>query len=642
MLLKEVRIKNFRSLREVKVPIAKNTILIGENNSGKTAFLDAIRLALGKSNRKFSPFSEYDYFLNDDNNNPNSSEGITIEFIFREEKPNQWPEKISQILGEIVQPMIWEEDEEESINQIWLRITSKYDESQKDFIIENNFLNVNGVPLTSRSSANKYRDFLQFTPVFYLQALRDINDTFSTSSPFWGRFLKQINIPKEKMEEIQTSLSKINQDIISSDSNLDEMIKALESINRVLSLNNKEVVSINALPLRTWDILSKAQVVMKGKGSNINFPLEKHGQGTQSLASLFLFQAYIDVLLKTNYADETEAILTLEEPEAHLHPQAIRSLASKINSISCQKIISTHSPYFIQNMDLMDLRLFRKKGTETVIHYLKDRVDVVVEAKDSLLRFIKAKGGKFKFNEMKNVLTTFEPINEQEAKGLKGMFRDTEYFNQIEKFIEESQLILTHDEKNNLFTFVQRTRGELFFARGWLLAEGQTEYIVLQYFSEVLGIPLDDFGISIIDYQNNGSPGAFIKLAKILGFPWYLLTDNDDQGESTISQIKKIGYKQEEIDDFVSILPQKDFETFLTYNGFHNEYKIIATERGYTIKEDQMGLIDKDELATIIKKDKVGNANRLVELLKGKNMTQERVPFLIKNLIERCVSSSNE
>jgi putative ATP-dependent endonuclease of the OLD family len=642
MFLKEVRIKNFRSLKDIRIPLSKNTILIGENNSGKTAFLDAVKLGLGRSNKRVSPFNEYDYYVNDEKGEPKNSDGIVIEFIFREEKPNQWPEKISQILGEIVQPMVWEEDEDEAVNQIGLRVNSKYDDGQKEFVIETDFLNTEGESLSAKASNSKYNDFLQLTPVFYLQALRDIHDTFSSNSPFWGRFLKKINIPDGKLQDIQDNLAKINEEIISSDSNLEQMINSLDNIHKVLSLNDREVVSINALPLKTWDILSKSQVVMKGKGSNVNFPLERHGQGTQSLATLFLFQAYIDVLLKTTFEQETEAILTLEEPEAHLHPQASRSLASKINRIDCQKIISTHSPYFVQNMNLMDLRLFRKKGSETFIHYLIDKAEAHVDVKGSLLKFIEAKGDKFSFNEITNTLVAYEPISEHESRGLHGMYKETEFVEVIENLIVNSQLILTKEEKNDLFTFVQRTRGELFFARGWLLAEGQTEYILLQYFSEILDMPFDDYGISVIDYQNNGSPGAFIKLAKLLGFPWLLISDNDAQGESTLSQIKKIGYIEEEIEQLVSMLPQKDFETYLAHQGFSDEYKAIARENGYNISVDELGYTDNDELAEEIKKDKVGNANRLVEILNERNCDSERVPRLIKDLIERCVSISNE
>ncbi len=41
-MLQRVRIKNFRCLREVDVPLRPLTVLIGPNDSGKSAFLRAI------------------------------------------------------------------------------------------------------------------------------------------------------------------------------------------------------------------------------------------------------------------------------------------------------------------------------------------------------------------------------------------------------------------------------------------------------------------------------------------------------------------------------------------------------------------------------------------------------------------------
>ncbi|PEL01344.1 hypothetical protein CN606_17780 [Bacillus toyonensis] len=640
MFLKEVRIKNFRSLKQLIVPISKNTILIGENNSGKTAFLDAIKLGLGRVNKRVSPFSEYDYFVNNENDTPQNSDGISLEFIFQEQHLGQWNDNILQVLGGIVQhtPL----SHEEALNTIWLKVDSKYDENQCEYTFETEFLNSVGVPLESGISNSKFNDFLQLTPVFYLQALRDIQEAFSSNSPFWGKFLKKINIPQDQLEDIQKRLSSINEDLIKSDTNLKKMMTSLDSIHKVISLSDKEVVSINAVPVKTWEILSKSQVVMKGKGNDVNFPLDRHGQGTQSLATLFLFQAYIDVLLKTTFTNNTEAILTIEEPEAHLHPQASRSLSSKLRQIECQKIISTHSPYLIQNMSLMDLRIFRKKGTETIVYFLKDSVSTIVPSKESLNSFVTSKGDKFSYNEIMTTLRANGPIHESEERALTGMYRDTEYLEEIKKFIASSQEIMTKDERNDLYTYVQRTRGELFFARGWMLAEGQTEYIILQYFSEVIEKPLDDCGISIIDYQNNGSPGAFVKLAKLLAFPWVLLSDDDEQGVRTLAQIKKVGYEEEQISSLVSFLTHKDFETYLAYEGFQQEYEQIARENGDIISMDALDMVDKDELVKIIQKDKVGNANRLVEILRENDFDSERVPILIKNFIERCVSISNE
>lgn len=48
MYIKQLRIKNFRVFDEVSLYLNKGVnIIIGENNSGKTAIIDALRICLG-------------------------------------------------------------------------------------------------------------------------------------------------------------------------------------------------------------------------------------------------------------------------------------------------------------------------------------------------------------------------------------------------------------------------------------------------------------------------------------------------------------------------------------------------------------------------------------------------------------------
>ena len=53
-IITEIHIENFRSLADVYVPLRKQTVLIGENNSGKTSFLDAFALVFAESDARFS------------------------------------------------------------------------------------------------------------------------------------------------------------------------------------------------------------------------------------------------------------------------------------------------------------------------------------------------------------------------------------------------------------------------------------------------------------------------------------------------------------------------------------------------------------------------------------------------------------
>lgn len=65
MKISKVRIENFRGLRELELDFdSTTTILIGENNSGKTSVLDALRLCLRELGpRRRVVFDSFDFHL---------------------------------------------------------------------------------------------------------------------------------------------------------------------------------------------------------------------------------------------------------------------------------------------------------------------------------------------------------------------------------------------------------------------------------------------------------------------------------------------------------------------------------------------------------------------------------------------------
>ena len=64
MKLIQVSIENFRGIKQLSIPLDETTVLIGENNAGKSSVLDALHFCLSRSlTRKSGQFSEYDYHL---------------------------------------------------------------------------------------------------------------------------------------------------------------------------------------------------------------------------------------------------------------------------------------------------------------------------------------------------------------------------------------------------------------------------------------------------------------------------------------------------------------------------------------------------------------------------------------------------
>lgn len=631
MFLKEVKVQNFRSLKNVDITFDESTILIGENNAGKSTILDAIKKGLSRTGTRFL-FDDYDFFMDSEMSSPKDSDGIKIILIFEERTLDEWEGFISDTFIDALQYL----DGEKA--SILLQTTASYNEVTSDIEVKTVFLNNEFEPIVGKVQ-NLVNKFITLTPVFYLQALREIKDTFSAKSPLWGRFIKKAAIPQEELSVIQNQIKKLNTDIISNDENLTKLVMELQKIQKVMDFegNEQDLVSINAMPIKTWDLLSKAQVVLNNGTSSMDFPIEKHGQGTQSVTTILLFKAYINILLKELSSDFAEGILTLEEPEAHLHPQAIRALHKSIEEMECQKIITTHSPYFIQNADIRNIRYIKKENGITVVSGIYDHICFTVDnVTDGLKRVVKAFGDFIQLNEDEKLVTISKPIKKPVANALRGCC--IESVKNIDKILSDASMIFNNTELCNLNMYIQRNRGDILFARKWFLYEGQSEDVIIPYFAKMLGKDFDEHGINGIIYRGNGSAGAFIKLAKVLNIGWVLLGDNDEQGRKTKNEVLNCGYEQEDIEEILLLTKNKDFEHELAeVPSILADYEKIL---GDSITDDMKQLKAegnleeyKKKIVSLIQGGKVENAYKLIKVWNQRNFSIDEISDVIKKLI---------
>lgn len=640
MNLREVKIKNFRNLVDVIIPIDDTTVLVGENNSGKTAFLDALRIALTRtSSGKVSPFDEYDYYMANVGDSPQTSEGITIELWFREDRSDEWPDSLVQALSDIIQT-----DPVKDIDYIVLRVTSKYDELLKQITSKWEFLTIDGQPLGGKgANPSNINNFLNYVRLFYLSALRDSNSEFSARSQYWGKILRDLKIDETQKNALMEEIIKLNDSLLKADTRLEQVRTSLDKVQKIMSHSSGQVTSIQALSLKPWDLMSKSEVVVKAQGSEVDFPLARHGQGIQSLSVLFLFQAYIEVLLKPTFKTETVAILALEEPEAHLHPQAARSLAANLSEVTSQKIISSHSPYFIQEIPFTQIRMFRRDGPKSKVLYLKRTFTAMIPIAAGLEDFCRNHNPKFGYDNSTSTIIVRAKMEEREYRNLLNIYScQRDIHPELKRLYKETHLFLSDEELLDLNTYVKRIRGEVLFARAWLLCEGPSDYLIIRYFAEILGTPLDNAGVTIIDYQNNGSPGAFVGLAKAFEIPWIMTCDNDEAGKSFIRQVQSRGLTGEEMRELISPLPEEgvDLEMFLLKNGFIQDYIEIIQESGVTLIKNKEEKGFEEEVAQKLRNDKMGFAHKLIETMRKKNAGRSRIPEFFETLIKDIIGKA--
>jgi len=171
-----------------------------------------------------------------------------------------------------------------------------------------------------------------------------------------------------------------------------------------------------------------------------------------------------------------------------------------------QKIISTHSPYFLQEIPLSQIRMFRRNGPASKVLYIKRWFTALIPESQQLIDYCQKRSSKYSYSKTTGTLTVRGRMERKEYQSIFPMFSgDSDVQDRIKSLYIESQFYLNDEDLSDFERLsIKRIRGEILFARGWLLCEGQCEYILLKHFADMLEKPLDQFGISVIDFKNNG------------------------------------------------------------------------------------------------------------------------------------------
>ena len=91
MKLNRVRIENFRCVRDLDLALDEATVLIGANNAGKTAIMEAIRIALSRRwGQRGTGFTEYDVHCAGETGDPKTAPPVSVLLHFEEEAGAPW------------------------------------------------------------------------------------------------------------------------------------------------------------------------------------------------------------------------------------------------------------------------------------------------------------------------------------------------------------------------------------------------------------------------------------------------------------------------------------------------------------------------------------------------------------------------
>jgi len=589
MHISKVSINNFRCVAGLELALNETTVIIGENNAGKSTVLDAVKIALSRrwGRAGQTGFHEYDFRPAAAADGGGYS-GIQITLDFNEDPASPWDEDTVQDLNDIIRAA--------ASNSICMRVNCEFEQVTKSLEPEWQFINLDGQPFSGKGArVQNLSNFFNYAPCFSMAALRDATTEFGSRSRFWGALLKSIEISPEKTAELEAGFEQLNAELLKADPKLEQIKKTLLGISAVIADGAAGAVDVRAVPTNLWDIISRSELLIQGKSTDPWLPVARHGQGVQSLAVIFLFRAFIENMLAIQTTGAATPILTLEEPEAHLHPQACRALYKVISELPGQKIVTTHSPYFVQNVPFGDLVILRRSPSGPMVSRLRDQFSCQVPSNALLTAYVAANPAKFTYDNLQSRLTVNGTIAEDQARALMRCYvaaEERQHHATIRALQRESEKYIEPATVQRLESWAKRIRGEIFFARKWILCEGQAEYALLGAIAEKLGHGLDAHGISVIDYQNNGSPGAFARLARALDFEWSMICDGDGGGNEHIQQLRTASFSQQEIDDrVIQLQAGHDLEGMILASALKPLFVAAIHEIDPTIAIDDAALL---------------------------------------------------
>jgi putative ATP-dependent endonuclease of OLD family len=349
MNITKLELQNFRSFEHEVIELDDITVFVGENNTGKSTIMDAIKFVIGTPPWN-EGLSRYDYRLNSAESNPGDTGEIVIKAEMSEKTEDEWPDEIQQTLPDSI------DIDEKGLRHFFVAIKSTYDKTLSKPSQTREFQNNNGESKGSKANTNQTFNHLKsFLPVFQINSIRDFEAEFQQKRGLFRKFLNSDKIKPEKKTAFEKKLAELNKEIIDILKNIKLLKNNLTKSMSILSGTDESIIDIESIPTNLDTLIEKAGIILRNT-TGVKMPLERQGSGALSLAVIFLYEAYLSVLIAEEFDKFATPILLIEEPEAHLHPSAVRLFWNFLEKMPGQKIVSTHSGDIISSVPVSKIR----------------------------------------------------------------------------------------------------------------------------------------------------------------------------------------------------------------------------------------------------------------------------------------------
>ena len=345
-----------------------STFLVGENNAGKTSVLRALAVAFGRRRGD----------RDDLRRGPDGSAvgPATIVVYLSPSDGKEFDEPTRQRLQRVQR-----HPDGERAEVVAFRTVLTPSEEGAQLAAERRFLQPGRTGAWVESPTGFRSAVLDLVDVHLLDASRDLMDELGSRGSAWGRIVADLDVSDlpVRADGSEDPLGRVG-----LEQDLQEIARRVREASPVLSRLEQDLggladsqttvgsVELVALPPRLEELARTIEVFIRQRDATA-LPLRFHGLGSRSLASLLVFQTLCSLRIGADEGLRPQLLTLMEEPESHLHPQAIVALRATIEKLPGQQLITTHSPQLVAEVAPRSVRLVRRSATGTSILSLPEQ-----------------------------------------------------------------------------------------------------------------------------------------------------------------------------------------------------------------------------------------------------------------------------
>jgi putative ATP-dependent endonuclease of the OLD family len=364
MRVANIKIKNFRGVRSGFVRFGNHPVLVGDNNTGKTTLIEALALLLGRD-RMIRELTEHDFY----GSCPQAVDRITLVATITD-FPNDDPEHSSHWFREGRAVVKWLEEPSGAVhplrdNQTWklccqIAVQARFDHESLAVEMNRYFYDHDDPvdPFVEEAPAFVPGKLIQELSFYLVRASRTWDKVFS-----WGNELFKRTVLAAAAQPAAALLAERDrlrapEQPIDADPGIKPLIQNLND-ELALSFPNAPEVQLRLTGTDSRSVMEAVSAHFAAT-DGISIPAARQGSGLVSMQGLLLLLE----LGRARAAAGGEFLMALEEPEIHLPPSAQQRLVQRVQALSSQTFVTTHSPLVASMAEPTSVLILRKHDGE--------------------------------------------------------------------------------------------------------------------------------------------------------------------------------------------------------------------------------------------------------------------------------------